>query len=88
MKTKRLEKITKGFANERRIAILQLLTRHRDLDVAEIADRLKYGYTSTAMHLQKMYDAGLISKEEDGYFVLHRLTSRGRKIAAFLQRLY
>ena len=82
-----LEDIVKGFANERRIMILRLLARQPNLDVEFISEKLKIGYTSTAGHLQKMYHSGLIEKEEDGYFVVHRLTARGKKVYLFLCRL-
>ncbi len=84
----KLEHITKGFANRRRVAILQLLARNPDLDVDLISTRLNVGYTSIAAHLQKMHVAGIISKQTDGYFVLHRLTPRGKQIYAFLNRLH
>lgn len=82
-----LEDVVKGFANKRRITILRLLARQPNLDVELISERLKISYTSTAAHLQKMHDAGLIDKEEDGYFVIHRLTARGKKVYLFLCRL-
>ena len=82
-----IEEIIKGFANKHRIAILHILARYPDLDVEHISEKLKVSYTSTAAHLQKMHSAGIIAKEEDGYFVLHKLTPRGKQVFSFLRRL-
>ncbi|MBL4644735.1 MAG: winged helix-turn-helix transcriptional regulator [Candidatus Pacebacteria bacterium] len=82
-----LEVIIKGFANERRISVLLLLHRYPNSSIGEIADALKIGYKSVSQHVDKMYRAGLVSKEGDGYFVLHTLTIRGKQILYFLRKL-
>ncbi|MDP2649970.1 MAG: ArsR family transcriptional regulator [bacterium] len=82
-----LERITKGFASKRRVAMLTLLEKQHNLDTEVIAERVDLGYKTTAEHLRKMHLAGLITKKEDGYFVLHKLTPRGRQVLSFLRRL-
>ncbi|QSH39334.1 winged helix-turn-helix transcriptional regulator [Candidatus Kaiserbacteria bacterium] len=82
-----LEIIMKGAANKKRIAIISLLARQNDLDVELIAEKLNISYTSAAAHLQKMHAADIVSKEDDGYFVLHRLTTRGRQLNSLFRRL-
>lgn len=82
-----LESIVKGFANKHRISILTLLNKDPYLDVDSISVRLSVGYKTTAVHLQRMYDAGLVEKEDEGSFVLHSLTARGRQILNFLKKV-
>jgi len=83
----KLELITKGFANKRRIAILHMLSKNPDLDVESISEKLDLGYKATSEHLRKMYIAELITKEYEGYYTLHKLTPRGKQITSFLNRL-
>ena len=82
-----LETIVKGFASQKRIAILDLIENNPDLDVDGISYSLGFGYKSVSQHLNKMLTADLITKEYEGTYVLHRITPRGRQVVAFLRRL-
>ncbi len=83
----KLELITKGFASKRRIAILNLLSKQPGLDVEAVSERLDLGYKAVSEHLRKLHIAELIEKEEDGYYILHTLTPRGKQVVNFLSRL-
>lgn len=82
-----LERIVKGFANHRRLEIIDLLAKEPELTVADISERLKIGYVNTADHLNKMAIAGLVLKRGDGPYVRHKLTSRAEVILAFCRKL-
>ncbi len=82
-----LERIVKGFANHRRLAIMELLNKEAELSVAEIAKRLKINFKTASEHLRRLAIAGLIMKRSDGLSVRHRLTSRGLSILKFLRIL-
>lgn len=82
-----LERIIKGFANHRRIEILELLKKQPELSVAEISDRLKINFKNASGHIQKMAIAGLIIKRYDANNVRHKLTSRGKSILEFCRIL-
>lgn len=84
---KKLERITKGFANKRRLQILDLLSVHEELSVIDISRRLKLGYENTSDHIRKMSIAGLVMKRSDGLNVRHKLTSRATSILAFCKKL-
>lgn len=84
---KKLERIVKGFANHRRIQILDLLKREPELSVEEITDRLKSGYTNISDHIRKMAIAGLVLKRNDGNNVRHKLTPRAESILVFCKTL-
>jgi len=83
----KLEQITKGFANKRRIEIMQLLYKQPSLDVEVISESIQLGYKAVSEHLRKMYIAELIEKEYEGYYVLHKLTARGKLVYSFLRKL-
>ena len=84
---KKLERITKGFANKRRLQILDLLNVHEELSVIDISRRLKLGYENTSDHIRKMSIAGLVMKRSDGLNVRHKLTPRAISILEFCKKL-
>ena len=84
---RKLERIVKGFANHRRLEILDLLHREPELSVAEIAERLKIGYENASDHIRKLAIGGLVLKRNDGWNVRHKLTERARIVQAFCKKL-
>ncbi len=88
MKTPRqLERIIKGFANHRRIEILNLLEKKPELSVFEISDELKINFKTGSDHIRRMAIAGLLLKRNDGSSVRHALTKNGKIILKFLRTL-
>jgi len=82
-----LEKITKGFANHRRIQIIFLLKKNPELSVLEIADRLNISYETASDHIRKISSAGLLLKRADGTFRRHKLSSKGEVVYKFLKSI-
>ncbi len=82
-----LERIVRGFSNHRRIEILELLEKHPELSVAQIAERLKINFKTASEHIRRLAIAGLLIKRSDGNNVRHKLTSRGISILKFLRIL-
>jgi DNA-binding transcriptional ArsR family regulator len=82
-----LERIVKGFANHRRLEILDLLRKEPELSVDEISERLNIGYENASDHVRKLAIAGLVMKRNDGPSVRHKLTPRGDSILMFCKRL-
>ena len=82
-----LERIVKGFANHRRIEILNLLSREPELSVDDISERLNIGYENASDHVRKLAIAGLVLKRNEGPSVRHKLTARGESILVFCKRL-
>ena len=81
------EQIIKGFANHRRLQILDLLRREPELSVDQISERLKIGYENASDHIRKMVIAGLVMKRSDGPYVRHKLTPRADIVLAFCKKL-
>ena len=83
----RIEQVVKGFANHRRLEILELLQDEPELSVDEISERLRIGYMNASDHIRKMAIAGLVMKRSDGKNVRHKLTPRGTLILTFCKKL-
>lgn len=84
---RRLERIVKGFANHRRLQILDLLKREPELSVEDISERLNIGYENAGDHIRKLAIAGLVLKRNEGNAVRHKLTPRAESILVFCKRL-
>lgn len=84
---RRLERIVKGFANHRRLEILELLQRTPELSVENISERLGIGYENASDHLRKLAIAGLVLKRYQGTTVRHKLTDRALNILVFCKKL-
>ncbi len=84
---RRLERVVKGFANHRRLEILDLLKRESELSVGEISECLHIGYENASDHLRKMAIAGLVLKRNEGVIVRHKLTRRAEDILVFCKKL-
>lgn len=86
-KTKKLERLVKGFANHRRIEILMLLRDKPELSVLEIADTLGVNFKTISEHTRRLAIAGLVLKRSDGTSIRHALTYVGISILKFLRTL-
>ncbi len=84
---RRIERVVKGFANHRRIEILELLAKSPELSVAEISDTLKINYKTGADHIRRLAIAGIIMKRSDNNSVRQALTENGKSILKFLRTL-
>jgi len=83
----KLERIVKGFANHRRLQILDLLKKEPELSVDDIAEKLNIGYENASDHIRKLAIAGLVMKRSKGTSVCHKLTPRAESILVFCKKL-
>ena len=82
-----LERIVKGFANHRRIEILELLKREPELSVMDVSRKLEINFKTASEHIRRLAIAGLVMKRSDGFNVRHKVTDRGQSILKFLRIL-
>ncbi|MDO8659707.1 MAG: ArsR family transcriptional regulator [Candidatus Parcubacteria bacterium] len=80
-----LERIIKGFANHRRLQVLELLYKEPELSVHEISEKLKSEFKNISAHVNKMAIAGLVIKRNEGNIIRHKLTKRGKSILQFVR---
>jgi predicted transcriptional regulator len=84
---RRLERIVKGFANHRRIQILELIEKEPELSVLDIADKLNLNFKTASEHIRRLAIAGLLLKRSEGLNVRHKVSGRGLTILKFLRIL-
>jgi len=84
---RRIERVVKGFANHRRIQILDLLREEPELSVDDIAKKLHIGYENASDHIRKLAITGLVMKRYQGTSVRHKLTSRAESVLIFCKKL-
>ena len=84
---RQLERVVRGFANHRRIEVMDLLESDAELDLREIARRCAINYKTASEHLRRLAVAGLVTKRAKGTHVLHILSHRGKKVLMFLRTL-
>ena len=82
-----LERTVKGFANHRRIQILELLEKKPELSVEEISAQLAVNFKTVSEHIRRLAIAGLVLKRHEGNMVRHKLTRRAETILKFLRIL-
>ena len=87
MNYRTLERRIKGFANHRRIQIMELLRKAPEQSVDEIATALNINFKTASDHIRRLAIAGLVLKRNEGNEVRHKLTARAISILKFLRIL-
>ncbi len=82
-----LERMVRGFANHRRIQIMEILKKKPEMSVDEIATFLNISYKTVADHVRRLAIAGLVLKRNQDVSVRHRLTDQAEYILKFLRTL-
>ena len=71
---KHLEKILRGLANRRRLAILQLIRKHQRLSVGDLAVGINLSFKATSRHLRIMRQLELLDHQQHGVTVYYFLS--------------
>lgn len=87
LKPRQMERVVKGFANHRRIAMMEIISKEPELSVYDIAIKLKINIKTASEHLRRLAIAGLVLKRNKSNNVLHKLSPRGETILKFLRIL-
>ena len=74
MREVELERQLKVLANRRRLAILNLLRKRKDVNVSDVAEAIKLSFTSTSRHLTMLERMGFVEKEQKSLNVFYRIT--------------
>jgi ArsR family transcriptional regulator len=78
--------LLKSLADDKRILVLQALSRQR-MCVCMLVGLTRCPYSKCSYHLAKLKEAGLITAEQVGNYLVYSLTPRGRTVMKFMQRL-
>jgi len=84
---RQIERVVRGFSNHRRVQILDVLDKHPELDLMEIAGTCGILFRNASEHVRRLAVAGLVLKRPKGKRVLHALSPRGRSVLAFVRKL-
>lgn len=76
---KHLEKILKVFANSRRLFIVKLLLRKKEMSVGQVAKALKLSFKATSKHLVALSNIDILDKRQEGLSVYYRINSSANK---------
>ena len=82
-----LERIVKGFANHRRIEILEVLKSKPELSLVDLSEILNINFRTASDHIRKLTVAGLVIKRSDGLNVRHKITEKGLSVLKFLKTI-
>ena len=82
MKENELEKIFKALANRRRILIIKLLKKNKEMTVGDIARAIKLSFKSTSKHLSVLYLVGIVHKEQRNLQVFYCISSNLSKFTS------
>lgn len=85
---KNLEKILKVFANSRRLFILKLLLKKKEMSVGSIAKSLKISFKATSKHLTALSNIDVLDKRQEGLIVYYRINkSLGKNLKLLISLL-
>ncbi len=82
-----IERVVKGFANHRRIEILELLSKNPEMSLADIAKTLNINFRTASDHIRKMATSGFVIKRSEGLVVHHKITIKGASVLNFLKTI-
>jgi DNA-binding transcriptional ArsR family regulator len=81
---KELERVHKGLANRRRIAILKHLKAHPGSSVGQLAEAIALSFKSTSKHMAVLAAAGLVDREQVSLAMLYRIARQVPQTATAL----
>lgn len=87
MKDNDLEHLLKALANRRRLAIVKILKEKKKATVGNIAGQIELSFRATSKHLQILYVADIVDREQSGLSVLYKLNSPHSLIKSILINL-
>lgn len=72
----------KALANRRRLLILRYLKKNGEISVTDISAAIGVSVKSTSKHLLVLSNANLVSENKNGFYVLYRIRSKLKPLAA------
>lgn len=82
---KQMERHFKGAANHRRIEILLVVSKNKDLTLEDISELVQCNIKTASEHTRRLVHAGLLDKKYKGRTVLHALSPYGSIFCAFIK---
>ena len=73
---KKIEKMFKALANQKRLEILSFLNKNKSASVGELAEKIKTSIKSTSKHLLALYHADFLEKERVHGLTIYSLNDK------------
>jgi DNA-binding transcriptional ArsR family regulator len=83
--SKQMERHFKGIANHKRIDILLIVSKEKNLTVEQITENLDANFKTVSEHTRRLVQAGLLEKKYVGRNVIHKLSPYGEIIVKFIK---
>ncbi len=74
MNERELEKTLKAIANKRRLAILRVIKKEKEANVADVADKIKLSFKATSKHLGILASVNILEKEQRGLMIFYSIS--------------
>ena len=74
----------KAVANKRRLLILKLLMKNREMNVAEISENIQLSFKSTSRHLSQLSGLDIVNKDQKGLFVYYSISKKHLPLVKFV----
>lgn len=84
---RKLERILKALANQRRLALLAYLKAHHEANVTELAEAIRLSVKATSKHLRILAAADLVDRRQVSLVALYSLSLNRRTILTDLQTI-
>lgn len=68
-----IERILKGLANRRRLVVVKLLLKRKEVTVAAVAGFLNLSFKATSRHLAILRQLGIVENRQQGLYVYYRI---------------
>lgn len=81
---RKMERILKALANQRRLAILKHLKENREAPVAEIAEEINLSFKATSKHLGVLSAADIVEKEQRSLQMFYCLSGNQKPAAKYI----
>ncbi|MEK7120087.1 MAG: metalloregulator ArsR/SmtB family transcription factor [Patescibacteria group bacterium] len=83
---KQLERIFKGLANRRRLAIIKILLKRKVMTVAEIAGEINLSFTSTSKHLAILRQLDIVDCQQKSLSVYYSISKSLPEVVQLLSK--
>jgi len=83
-KIKNLERILKALANQRRLAIIKILSKEKELDVDEISELISLSFKATSKHLAILRQLDIVDRRQVKLNMYYRLSNNLPKVVKLL----
>jgi len=72
---KEIARVLKALANNRRLAIVRYVKKHKEASVGDIAQAIKLSFRATSRHLAVLFSADILDREQRNIQVFYRIAS-------------